>query len=319
MGGELKLDTWLTVTCSNPSRHCVSQSIVFSDYKMVILGALLVLQVVTGAQDAWGGNRDFISTCLDLKDRGTGLKCEGLTCSVDQGRKVGLEELQTSSCSADTECRQDQTNLHCIKGRCQCPMGQALNLTSCACQRAAQCGLGDNNCSQHNGRKCEDDYCSCFISPDYRTLLLDPSSLFCVLPSLVLEELAVIVPPSSSSNVGLTVLYTILGLLCVVLVVVSGVAAHRNCVICEKGDYECETPESELPEVHIAAWDHPSLDYIPRDEEDIVFTLSQAKDTVRMSNASTIHVMDEERTAYGLPEDEHDNMAYVDDDDPRHD
>lgn len=277
-----------------------------------------MLQGVIGAQDVLGSNRNFISTCLDLKELGIGLQCDGLTCSGDDGSKIGVEELQTTSCSSDTDCRQEQTNLQCIKGRCQCPFRQALNLTSCACQRAAQCGMEEDRCSQHNGRKCEDDFCSCYSSPDYRTLLLDPSSLFCVLPSLIVEELEVIVP-SPSSNVGLSVLYTILGILCVVLVVVAGVAAHKNCVLCEKGDYECETPESELPEVHIAAWDHPSLDYIPRDEEDIVFTLCQAKDTVRMSNASTIHVMDEERTAYGLPEDEHDNMAYVDDDDPRHD
>ena len=42
--------------------------------------------------------------------------------------------------------------------------------------------------------------------------------------------------------------------------------------ICLQGDYECEVTD-EVDEVHIAAWDHPSLDYIPKDE-DIVFTLS---------------------------------------------
>lgn len=72
----------------------------------------------------------------------------------------------------------------------------------------------------------------------------------------------------------------------------------------------------DLP--HVAAWDHPSLDYIPKtEEEDIVFTLAMAKDTVRMSNASTIHVVDEEVTDYNL---NNDNHGYVDDvDDPRHD
>ena len=45
--------------------------------------------------------------------------------------------------------------------------------------------------------------------------------------------------------------------------------------------------------------------------------LFQASDTVvRMSNASTIYVMDEETPNYNL---DHDNMAYVEEEDPRHD
>ena len=49
-----------------------------------------------------------------------------------------------------------------------------------------------------------------------------------------------------------------------------------------------------MPEHHIAAWDHPSMDYISKDDENIIFTLCQASDSVRMSNASTIYVQDDE-------------------------
>jgi len=43
-------------------------------------------------------------------------------------------------------------------------------------------------------------------------------------------------------------------------------------IITMQGDYACENPV-DIPEEHIAAWDHPSLDYVNRDDEDIVFTL----------------------------------------------
>ena len=48
-----------------------------------------------------------------------------------------------------------------------------------------------------------------------------------------------------------------------------------------------------------------------------LFVFLQASDTVRMSNASTIYVMDDETPAYNLSD--HDNMAYVEEEDPRHD
>ena len=43
----------------------------------------------------------------------------------------------------------------------------------------------------------------------------------------------------------------------------------------------------------------------------------QASDTVRMSNASTIYVQDEETTSYIRTD--HENMAYVEEEDPRTD
>lgn len=281
---------------------------------------MVVVQEVLGTQQT-GSNKDFLELCLDLKELGIGLQCQGLNCRGEEGRLMGLEQLQNLPCRQDQDCRGDQTSLVCVKGRCSCPVRQAMNLTSCACQPAAACGLAEENCAQHNGRKCEDNYCSCFASPDYRTLLLDPTSLFCVLPGDLSSASLTTLDTPTPSSLGLTVLCTIGGLVCAVLITLAAIVAYRNCVICEKGDYKCEAPESDLPEVHVAAWDHPSLDYIPRGEEDIVFTLCQAKDTVRMSNASTIHVMDEDRmtTSYMLPGDDHDNMAYVDDDEPRHD
>ena len=48
---------------------------------------------------------------------------------------------------------------------------------------------------------------------------------------------------------------------------------------CVQGVYECDAP-ADIPEDHIAAWHHPSLDYIPHGEEDIVFTLCQVFDRI---------------------------------------
>ena len=43
-----------------------------------------------------------------------------------------------------------------------------------------------------------------------------------------------------------------------------------------QGDYKCDTPDgADLPETHIAAWDHPSMDYVSKDDENIIFTLCQ--------------------------------------------
>lgn len=267
-----------------------------------LLLLLPLLDPTSGAQD-WRVRKhglDFLSHCLG------GLYCQGLRCSSreKEGDEFSLELLQEVACSSDSDCSRGDTGLHCVKGGCQCPMYQGLNISSCQCQAAAVC---EGDCpAQHNGRRCGDEYCSCYPSPDFSTLLVDPASLFCVEPAPELQLLY--------GSEGLTVLCVLGGLTCLVLMVVVGLVLHRNCV-CEKGAYECEDiPDApELP--HVAAWDHPSLDYIPRSgEEDIVFTLALAKDTVRMSNASTIHVVDEEITDYN------ENRGYVDDvDDPRHD
>ena len=46
--------------------------------------------------------------------------------------------------------------------------------------------------------------------------------------------------------------------------------------MCPQGDYKCDTPDgADLPETHIAAWDHPSMDYVSKDDENIIFTLCQ--------------------------------------------
>ena len=82
-----------------------------------------------------------------------------------------------------------------------------------------------------------------------------------------------------------------------------------------------------MPENHIAAWDHPSMDYVSKDDENIIFTLCQASDSVRMSNASTIYVQDDETvmangngaTVTKPVGAEHENIAYVEEEEPRND
>merc|ERR1719295_654352 len=87
---------------------------------------------------------------------------------MDGGEEISLELLQEVSCKAEVDCSPKATGLTCVKGSCVCPFYQALNVSSCQCQEAA---------------KCEHEFCSCFPSLDFSFLLVDPASLFCVLPA----------------------------------------------------------------------------------------------------------------------------------------
>lgn len=262
---------------------------------------------------------DFLSQCVQLAELGVGLQCSGLLCEGEEGRDLSLEVLQHQQCQEDADCLQELTGLTCSTGRCDCPRYTAFNLSSCACQETASChypvvdGLRNKTgCSEHNGRKCQDPYCSCYSSPDYTNLLIDPTSLFCVLPAGP-SDLA---RGGGANSIGLAVLGALLGFLSVVILAVFIVAMYKHCV-CERGDYKCDAPDGDIPENHIAAWNHPSMDYVSKDDENIIFTLCQASDTVRMSNASTIYVQDEETTSYIRTD--HENMAYVEEEDPRND
>jgi len=255
----------------------------------------------------------FLSSCLSFNAIRTNssnvttnldVKCHSQSCYNVRGEHLDLSQLERLECATGETCASSKTNMICSMfssgSFCDCPIGSAFNATSCRCEKAAKCAKKDVVCrsSSFNGKKCHDDICSCFSSPNYRDLLLDPHTRFCVLPYAepVLED----------SSTALVVICVIGAILSVVVLVIGSVVLYRNCT-CEQGDYECDVTD-EVDEVHIAAWDHPSLDYIPKDE-DIVFTLSQASDRMRRSNASTIHVVDE-----------HENIAYVDDeDDPRTD
>lgn len=280
---------------------------------ILLLALAVVLSPCCGRQDSQV--IPFLSQCVELASLGIGMQCEGTTCRGEEGNTLHLEQLQQVECVEDTDCRTEDTGMDCVKGRCDCPPYKAFNLTSCSCQATARCSLeskeGGEECTEHNGRRCEDRYCSCYASTDYAALLVDPSSLFCLVPG---EEVEVVTRGSGAGSLGLAVLGALLGFVSVVVGAVLVVMLYKHCV-CQKGDYACENAE-DIPEEHIAAWDHPSLDYVNREDEDIVFTLCHASDNVRMSNASTIYVMDDETPHYNL---DHDNMAYVEEEDPRHD
>jgi len=270
---------------------------------------------------------DFLTQCVDLAGLGIGLQCVGLDCVGEEASSLSLEDLQRQECVTDDDCLHKQTGMRCSVGRCDCPPYAALNLTSCACQAASHCDPSEitesetgemTRCTEHNGRRCADSFCSCFSSPDFTDLLVDPTSLFCVLAGGPDEPGL----GEGGNSIGLAVLGALIGFLAVVLIAVFIVATYKNCV-CDRGDYKCDDPDGNLPEHHIAAWDHPSMDYISKDDENIIFTLCQASDSVRQSNASTIYVQDEETTTYiqSSPSrtTEHENMAYVQDDEPRND
>lgn len=255
--------------------------------------------------------QEFISSCQAFSRPSNtsilDIKCHSLSCYNSRAQHLHLSQLERLECATAETCVTAHTNMVCDMfssgSFCDCPVGSAFNVTSCRCEKAARCGGDgvdkDEDCSEFNGKKCKDDICSCFSSPSYKELLLDPHSRFCVLPY---EEPM----KGDMTSTALVVICVIGAILSIVVLVIGSVVLYRNCT-CDQGDYECEVTD-QVDDVHIAAWDHPSLDYIPKDE-DIVFTLSKVSDRMRRSNASTIHVVDE-----------HENIAYVDDvDDPRTD
>ena len=181
----------------------------------------------------------LVRQCLQLAELGPGLQCSGLLCEGEEGREVSLELLQHQGCSSDLDCEAELTGLTCTEGRCDCPRYTAFNLTSCSCQDTASChyplvdGLRNKTgCTEHNGRKCYDSYCSCYSSPDYQNLLLDPTSLFCVLPAGP-EDLA---RGGGANSIGIAVLGALLGFLSVVILAVVIVASYKHCV-CERVGY----------------------------------------------------------------------------------
>lgn len=251
--------------------------------------------------------KEFISSCLAFSrpsnTSNLDIKCHSLSCYNSRAQHLHLTQLERLECATAETCESEHTNMVCKMfssgSFCDCPVGSAFNVTSCRCEKAAKCGEKDEDCSRFNGKKCKDDICSCFSSPSYQDLLLDPHSRFCVLPYVEPTQ-------GDMTSTALVVICVIGAILSIVVLVIGAVVLYRNCT-CDQGDYECEVTD-QVDDVHIAAWDHPSLDYIPKDE-DIVFTLSKVSDRMRRSNASTIHVVDE-----------HENIAYVDDeDDARHD
>ena len=180
------------------------------------------------------GSANFISQCIDLANLGIGLQCSGTVCKGEEGATLSLEQLQVVECEENSDCRAEDTGMECVKGRCDCPPLLAFNVTSCSCQQAARCTHQqevegqEENCPEHNGRKCEDRYCSCYSSIDYATLLVDPSSLFCLLPSDPSLQ-----PRTETVGAGVTALGVLGGLVLLVLLTVAGMVAYNSCV-CEK-------------------------------------------------------------------------------------
>ena len=175
------------------------------------------------------GSANFISQCIDLASLGIGLQCSGTVCKGEEGATLSLEQLQVVECEENSDCRAEDTGMECVKGRCDCPPLLAFNVTSCSCQQAARCMQEEEeSCTEHNGRKCEDRYCSCYSSIDYATLLVDPSSLFCLLPSDPSIE-----PRTETVGAGVTALGVLGGLVLVVILTVAGMVTYNSCV-CEK-------------------------------------------------------------------------------------
>lgn len=179
----------------------------------------------------------FLRQCVDLAELGIGLQCDGLHCVGEEAASLSLEELQHQACDEDSDCDPEHTKMTCSEGRCDCPAYTALNMSSCSCQQTSMCRASPLTteaetqppCSEHNGRRCNDTYCSCLQDPGFSSLLVDPTSLFCVLPASP-EELAL---GGGANSIGLAVLGALIGFLGVVLIAIFIVATYKNC-ICER-------------------------------------------------------------------------------------
>jgi hypothetical protein len=204
------------------------------------------------------GSANFISQCIDLANLGIGLQCSGIVCKGEEGATLSLEQLQVVECEENSDCRVEDTGMECVKGRCDCPPLLAFNVTSCSCQQAARCMQGEEeeeeeeeSCPEHNGRKCEDRYCSCYSSIDYATLLVDPSSLFCLLPS---DQIYPVSPRGSGAgSLGLAVLGALIGFVCVVAGAALVMGAYKHCVCQKVGQNLCwdSFKPKLLPRVYI--------------------------------------------------------------------
>lgn len=127
---------------------------------------------------------------------------------------------------------------------------------------------------------------------------MDPSSLFCLLPSDPSIE-----PRTETVGAGVTALGVLGGLVLLVILTVAGMVTYNSCV-CEKGDYVCDSSE-DIPEEHGGAWDNPSADVFKGAEEDIVFTHLQIEERSRsISYSRPFSILD------------HHNLAYVDEEIP---
>ena len=179
----------------------------------------------------------FLRQCVDLAELGIGLQCDGLNCVGEEATSLSLEELQHQVCVEDSDCEPEHTKMTCSGGRCDCPAYTALNMTSCACQQTSLCLSSPVSseagpqppCSEHNGRRCNDTYCSCLSDPGFASLLVDPTSLFCVLPAGPDDLLL----GGGANSIGLAVLGALIGFLGVVVLAIVIVATYKNCV-CER-------------------------------------------------------------------------------------
>jgi len=206
-------------------------------YFLIILTVSVCL---TSCAQEQPSSPSFLSQCIDLADLGIGLQCVGRVCRGEEGSSMNLNEVQMVECDEDTDCRTETTGMECVLGRCDCPPYQAFNLTSCSCQGTAQCpeelGEEGEECTEHNGRKCEDRYCSCYSSIDYSTLLVDPSSLFCLLPG---DRISVAPRGSGAGSLGLAVLGALLGFVSVVVGAVVVVMLYKHCVCQKVKQFDC--------------------------------------------------------------------------------
>lgn len=279
-----------------------------------LLSPVLAAQADQLARPSERRARGFLDSCLEFRREEGPFFCHQTKCNKQYGGQLDVSQLQGLTCSSSADCSPDVSGLGCSRGNCICPPFSAFNLTTCRCEMTGRCSRDEPGCHLHNGKQCRDQFCSCHPNNHFRDLLVDPATLFCVLPGSGL--------PSGHSGAEYIVLWVVIALALPILITVAAYSLYLYGIF-QKGDYTCENPDTvDLPEVHNATWDYPSMDYINRHDEEIVFTLAQAKDFVGASNASTIHVIDEQTSFdHNFLSENHENQAYVveDVDDPRND
>eukprot|EP00096_Caligus_rogercresseyi_P011937 TRINITY_DN4851_c0_g1_i1.p1 TRINITY_DN4851_c0_g1~~TRINITY_DN4851_c0_g1_i1.p1 ORF type:complete len:287 (-),score=79.11 TRINITY_DN4851_c0_g1_i1:387-1247(-) len=181
----------------------------------------------------------------------------------------------------DDTCLSERTGLYCRQfssgGFCDCPLGHAYDPRICGCRQAEPC-RGGPYC--HNEMRCPNRRCSCQGGALGENVLFEPHGRLCVLPREESSEAdfeAYFHPGSTSSLSGASIGLLIASSL-VLLLILSAITfryIRRGSLTCKKGDYDCEDdplpgggsgPLRRNDEVHVAAWDLPSMDYLTEEE-----------------------------------------------------
>ncbi|XP_040576201.1 uncharacterized protein [Lepeophtheirus salmonis] len=238
-------------------------------WRQIVCSIIILLFSIQTSSSSIG--KEVVQNCLNDPPNCTSYDCLAKSKSED------IRSLSSMRCSTDEHCFIESTGLYCRAfssgGFCDCPLGYAYDPQECNCKQAEPCS--GSYC--HNEMKCSDQRCSCkgYLGID---VLFEPHGRLCVLPRISSEYIfqGHFHPGSRTSLSGATIGLIVITVLVFLVITLSIILrwCFKGSFTCKKGDYECEEDSypggGEAPlrrnDVHVAAWDLPSLDYLTEEE-----------------------------------------------------